>query len=678
MTEFFRSRPQYRIRFFVLALACAVVLTGCARTNAFNTGQRLLAEGRIEEGLKTLQRVVNENPQNQEYRIYYFRQRDILINQFLAQADDARLGGNFELAESFYRRVLSLDPNNTRGSLGLDRVQMDRRHKEMLADADALFKKKNVDAASARVRSVLAENPQSREGRALQRRIAEEAAKTPGPPSAIKTALTKPVTLEFRDTSIKAIFEVLSRVAGINFVLDRDIRADLRATLFVQNTMIDDIIKSLLVTNQLERKILNDTTILVYPNTPAKARDYQDLIVKSFYLANADAKQALMLIRTILRTRDVYIDEKLNLLVMRDTPEAIRLAEKLIANQDLAEPEVVLEVEVTEVKRSRLSELGIQYPNQFTVLNLTNTNTVTTSSGSVVATSPTISQGPLTLDVLSGLSSAKIGISPVILNLRSERSDANLLANPRIRVKNRDKARIHIGDRVPVITTTALANIGVTESVSYLDVGLRLEVEPTVNLEDEVGIRVGLEVSSIVREIKSTSGTLTYQIGTRSAATHLRLKDGETQALAGLINDEDRKTANKVPGLGDLPLLGRLFSNDRNDASKTEIILLITPHIVRNLVRPDASLTEFSSGTESSTGSGAFGPATFGRGDVLPQTQAAPPAAPTQPFFSGPATPMVPSPSILGPGSPMGAPIVVPGTPGVPGSGVSTTPGTRP
>jgi general secretion pathway protein D len=183
----------------------------------------------------------------------------------------------------------------------------------------------------------------------------------------------------------------------------------------------------------------------------------------------------------------------------------------------------------------------------------------------------------------------------------------NLLANPRIRVKNKEKARVHIGDRVPVITTTAAATGGfVSESVSYLDVGLKLEVEPIIYLEDEVGIRVGLEVSNIAREIRTVgSNTLTYQIGTRNATTMLRLRDGETQILAGLISDQDRRTASRVPGVGDLPVLGRLFSHTRDDVAKSEIVLLITPRLVRTLARPDARSMEFAAGTEASTGSPA-------------------------------------------------------------------------
>jgi general secretion pathway protein D len=382
------------------------------------------------------------------------------------------------------------------------------------------------------------------------------------------------------------------------------------------------------------------------------------LIVKSFYLANSDAKQALNLIRTIIKTRDIYIDEKLNFVVMRDTPDNVRLAEKLIANHDLAEPEVVLELEVAEVKRTKLTDIGIQFPSTFTVLNLATQNTATTNLGTTVTTSA-VTTNPLTLDTLRNLSAANIGISPVILNLRSENSDTNLLANPRIRVKNRDKARVHIGDRVPVITTTSTANVGVTESVNYLDVGLRLEVEPNVSLDEEVGIRVGLEVSSIVREVTSRSGTLTYQLGTRSAATNLRLKDGETQVLAGLISDEDRKSAQRVPGLGDLPVIGRLFATERKDGSKTEVILLITPHIVRNLARPGATSMEFTSGTEGSSIGSALSTRRLDPAAGLPAVpgtvRSAPaPSVPREPPMRSPGAPAMGMPPSVGVPQPVG------------------------
>ncbi|MBI4204710.1 MAG: general secretion pathway protein GspD, partial [Betaproteobacteria bacterium] len=228
-----------------------------------------------------------------------------------------------------------------------------------------------------------------------------------------------------------------------------------------------------------------------------------------------------------------------------------------------------------------------------------------------------------------------------VLTLRQQDGTTSVLANPRIRVKNKEKAKIHIGDRVPVITTTAAATGGfISESVSYLDVGLKLEVEPLIYLEDEVGIKVALEVSNIVREIASKSGTLTYQVGTRNAATVLRLKDGETQILAGLISDEDRRNASRVPGVGELPVFGRLFSATRDSIGKTEVMLLITPRLVRTITRPDMRTIEFAAGTEAS--------------GSAPSPALGPPRAPVQPSVKPPAPPK----SVAPPAPPRGPDMV--------------------
>jgi general secretion pathway protein D len=205
-------------------------------------------------------------------------------------------------------------------------------------------------------------------------------------------------------------------------------------------------------------------------------------------------------------------------------------------------------------------------------------------------------------------------------------------------VKNREKAKIHIGDKVPVITSNTTSTGVISESVSYLDVGLKLDVEPSVLMRDDVQIKVGLEVSNIVREIRSGSGTLTYQIGTRNAGTTLRLKDGETQVLAGLISDEDRSTASRVPGLGNLPLLGRLFSNQRDERSKTEIVLLITPRVLRSDATRQPALTEFRGGTENAIGGGLSAPVA----PVVAQQPALPAGTPPEPLVDGMAVPDTP------------------------------------
>jgi general secretion pathway protein D len=241
---------------------------------------------------------------------------------------------------------------------------------------------------------------------------------------------------------------------------------------------------------------------------------------------------------------------------------------------------------VLEVKRSRLLELGVRWPASLTLTPLA-------SSGSTV-----------TLDDLRhlGAKTVQASVGSLAVNANKEDQDSSILANPRIRVRNKDKAKVQIGDRVPVITTTSGSTGFVSESVNYVDVGLKLEVEPNIYLDDEVAIKMNLEVSSLVREIVSRGGTLAYQIGSRGATTTLRLKDGETQILAGLISDEDRSTANKLPVVGELPVAGRLFGSQKDDNQRTEILLSITPHIVRTIGRPDMVDAEFESGTESSIG----------------------------------------------------------------------------
>ncbi|MEJ2175991.1 MAG: secretin N-terminal domain-containing protein, partial [bacterium] len=389
-------------------------------------------------------------------------------------------------------------------------------------------------------------------------------------------------------------------------------------SIALRQASFEEAIRLVVMTNQLEQKVASSSTLVVFPNTPAKRREYQDLVVKSFYLANADVKQTATMIRSVIKTRDVFVDEKVNLLVIRDTPEAVRIAERLIAAQDLAEPEVMLEVEVLEVAVNRLTELGLRYPD----------------SMGVVLQGTAGTPGVISLDELKNFNSSLVQLvfpNPAfLLSLKEQDGSTSVLANPRIRVKNREKAKIHIGDRVPVITTTAAATGGfVSESVSYLDVGLKLEVEPIIYLDDEVGIKVGLEVSRIVREIRSTSGTLVYQIGTRTASTLLRLRDGETQVLAGLISDEDRRNADRVPGLGELPTLGRLFSSQRDENIKTQLVLLITPRLVRTLAQPAAHTVEFSA---KDTGAAAPSAATPSRPRVQIRPPARPaPAAPAEP-----------------------------------------------
>jgi general secretion pathway protein D len=575
---------------------CVIALAGCAAQSAYRDGKDLVAQGKIEEGLLKLQQAATDEPRNVEYRLTLAQTREHALTNFLEQADRLASAGKNADAGKLYQRVLTIDADNDRARAALRSLDASNRHEQLLREANAAWAKNEADNAQLKLRAILAENPDHPVALALRRTITE---KTSSPPveSLLAATYTKPITIEFKDVALKQVFEVISRSSGLNFLFDKEVKTDQKTSIFLKNATIESAVDYMLLTNQLEEQVLDANTILIYPNSPAKQKDYQKMVIKSFFLTNVDAKAIAEMLKTMVKSQNVFIDERLNVLMVRDNPEAIRLAEKLIGLLDAPEPEVMLEVEILEVKRSRLLDLGVQWPGSLTLTPL-----------------PSTTGGTLTLrDLLNNTKSSTlgVGVSPVTINANTQDSGANILANPRIRTRNHEKAKILIGDRVPNITTTANATGFVSDSINYIDVGLKLEVEPTIYLDNDVAIKVSLEVSNIVSQLQSKNGSSAYQIGTRNASTVLRLKDGENQVLAGLIDDEDRKSASKIPGLGDLPMLGRLFGSTSDDNQKTELVLSITPHLIRNIQRPDATLAELDAGTENNlhihTNSGARG-----------------------------------------------------------------------
>lgn len=570
----------------------AAVLVGCAGQQLHQEGMALMGQGRAEEGLSKLAEASRAAPDNLSYRADLARSRDQTVSRLMAAADSERAAERPAAAQALYERILGIHPGNSRAVLALELLRMDGRHEAALNGAEALLAKRDTEGALSAVKQVLLENPKNGRAQRLQRRINEQVARETLAEPSLKPKFTKPVTLQFRDANLKMVFEALSRTSGINVLLDRDVKPDLKTSIFVKDVSVEDTINLILLQNQLEKKVISDNTVFIYPGTAAKLKEYQDLKIRSFHLTNADPKQMLTMIKTLLKTRDIFIHEKTNSLVMRDTPDAIRLAEKMVADQDIDQAEVMLEVEVLEVSTARLSELGIKWPGSLTL-----------------STPPEVD----TLGRLRELGRNDLLVSPLsaTLNLRLEDGDTNVLASPRIRVRNREKAKIMIGSRVPVITNAVTpVSTGtpvVTGSVQYLDVGLKLDVEPDIHLDNEVVIKVALDVSSIVKEVPNPqSGTLAYEIGTRNANTVLRLRDGETQILAGLISDEDRRTASKVPGLGQLPLVGRLFSSHKDNGIKSEIVLSITPRIVGSPRVPDVHEVEYWAGTEATLRNGTL------------------------------------------------------------------------
>ncbi|HEY8026816.1 MAG TPA: cohesin domain-containing protein [Burkholderiaceae bacterium] len=589
-------------------LALGLTLAGCAAQMAYRDGKNLVAQGKVEEGLAKFQEALAHDPHDVDYRSAYLQTRERALSSFVEKGDRLAANGSNDAARQSYQRALGIDPSNAKANAGMRSLDSDLRQATLLGDAEAALNKKDFDLARQKLGSVLTENPANARALSLKRQIDEQTSSAPVE-SQLAKAYKKPITIEFRDVALKQIFEVISRTSGLNFLFDKDVKTDQKTSIFLKNSSIESAVHFVLLTNQLEEQVLDGNTVLIYPNTPAKQKDYQEMAVRTFFLTNAEAKTVANTLKTIVKSRDIVVDEKLNMLIIRDSPDAIKLAEKLVALQDIAEPEVMLEVEVLEVQRTRLQDLGIQWPASLTVTPLplgtqltSGGSTTGNNGGTTTTTTPSTSSSTLSLNDLLHQSRRSLGVTvgSATANANLQDSDAKLLTNPRIRVRNHEKAKILIGERVPNITSTATSTGFVSQSINYIDIGLTLNVEPTIYLDDDVGIKVSLEVSSIISQVNTTSGTSAFEIGTRTATTVLRLKNGETDVLAGLIDNQERTSGNKLPGLGELPVVGRLFGATTDDDQKTEIVLSITPHLIRNIQRPSASDANFPAGTESS------------------------------------------------------------------------------
>jgi general secretion pathway protein D len=626
-------------------LLSTALVVGCAADKLHRDGLAEVERGNYETGVSELAQAVQHDPNNLTYRLDLAARRDASIQKLISAGDALRGRGQLDAAVSTYRRVLAIEPANQRAVRGIEGVEADRRHVAMVADANKAFERKDYNAADAILHSVL--NEDSGYGAAVDLAAKINVARGPNTVAPrLKTRDNAKVTLQFRDAPTKMVFEVLARQTGINFVLDKDVKSDGKTTIFVQEVPIEEAIDLVLDQNNLARQILSANMVLIYPNTPAKQKDYEELIVHTFYLTNAVPKDVESMLKSMLGSKTLFVDERTSVVVMRDTPEAVRMAEKLVASIDVPEPEVLIEVEVLEIARSKLLNLGITPPGSFTA-----------------TASPVSGASNLVLSDLSHQSANSIGISSVSVTANALQTvgDTNTLASPRIRARNKEKAKILIGSRVPVITSsTALLSNGTanSSSVQYLDVGLTLEVQPTVYLDGDVAIKVGLEVSSITNTVV-VGGTQAYTIGTRNANTLLRLKDGETQILAGLIQDSDTRNAAGIPGLSQIPIVGRLFGSHNSDREKNEIVLSITPRIIRTQARPASDATEFWYGTETRSRSSPFasvafdtGPASASGGSVGggagiptagPRASVAQPVVPAAPASSPPSPPAAPA-----------------------------------
>lgn len=620
-----------------VAIAALLLVAGCAENRIREESRKAMAGGQYQQAMSTLENGLRDYPESTSLRTTLLQARADAQMRLISQALSQRAAGQYDEATATLRQALELDPSNARVQALLSDMELERKGAADLAVAQKWVEARQPDRALRTLEQALKDNPRHGGLLDLQRRLLSE--QRAAQVQALNGVLTesRPISLDFRDASLRTVLDVVTRHSGINFVLDRDVRADVRVTVLLRQAKVEDALDLITSSNQLAKKVIDSRTIVIYPNTAEKHREYQEQLVRVFNLSNSDPKGAAAFLKAMLKIREPFVDERSNLLALRDSPENIQLAERLLAVFDSAEPEVLLEVEVLEVAASRLNELGVKFPSSFSLTPL-----------------PPVGSDSLTLGNLDGIGRDRIGVgfnpNNLLVNLRREVGDTSTLANPKLRVRNKEKAKILIGDKIPIVSTTTGTGGFVSENISYLDVGLKLDVEPTVFADDEVAIKIGLEVSSLGTATKTSAGSIAYQIGTRNANTLLRLRDGETQLLAGLISRDERSTSSRVPGLGDLPVLGRLFSSQLDDGKRSELLLAITPRVLRNVKRLNASEAEMWVGTEASPKLRQVGGLQFN----TPQPESKPGAAGAA---GSPAAPGVASPPGAGQPSAPPAPV---------------------
>ena len=482
-----------------------------------------------------------------------------------------------------------------------------------------------------------------------------------------------PDSLVFSNASSRMVFMALARFSGLSVVFDPAFRespisADLRGSTLA------DALASVTASTRTFYRVTAPRTITIVPDTPAKRREYEEAIVRTFYLSNADIKEVIDLLRIVVDVRQISPITATNAISLKDTPERIAAAARLIAAVDKARPEVVIDVELLEVDRTRFREFGLHLASP------AGDEVPIGVSGAVG-----VNRDDLTLESVRNLTRSDIfitGIPSIYYRLLKTDANTRTLANPQLRTSEGIPAQARFGERVPIPMTTfaPIATGGINQqpitSFTYENIGVNIDITPRTHHNDEVTLGLKVSLSSLT----GTGFGGLPTIGNREISTTIRLKDGETNMLAGLIRDEERTVMSGVPGLVDLPVLGRLFANNRRETQQTDIVLTLTPHIVRVLDLSELDLRPFRLGRD---GGGGAAPAELpniqvprdkdddpaGARGAPPAIDAPAPAAPPAPTFPQPLQPPVTFPQPLQGPLPGSTQPVTPPPPKKPGGG---------
>jgi general secretion pathway protein D len=605
----------------------ALQLSGCAGSRAYSRGQDFDAQGDYDKSVLSYMEAVEKTPQRQEYRMRLAQALNKAAWQHIDEGRRMMKERRTTEAVTEFRRALEYDKTLVVAATELSKAEELLKVDRLVLQADDFIRNRRLTQAKNSLDQALLIDPQNAAALTLLEKV-KSAPKTIVDGVELDVTSTKPISLKFKNTDIKDAFNILAKLSGVNFILDESLKKQ-SFTFDITEVSFPQALELILQMNKLGKKILNSRTIIIYSRSKDGDKQFTDHLIQTFYLSNIDAKKAVNLLRTMLQLRKVYVHEELNAIIIRDTSDVIKLAGQMLEAADRADAEVTFDLEIIEVNDSSSLKLGpLLSPASISfglgksgeIVSTSTGGTITTTPADVVIVGAGLESGKSAKNLVSSLSglNSYYTLPTLTFDFLKTRTDAEILANPKIRVKNKEKAKVHIGSKEPVITVTANGDVR-TDSVAYVDVGVKLNIEPTVQLDNSVITKLDLEVSSVSGRQVTDNGTQVITLTSTNANTVLTLKDGERTIIGGLIRDDTSKGRSGIVLLSDLPVIGALFTSHTNSKTKREILLSITPRIVQNIVVPAAGIGTLWSGGEDDLKSGpVFGAYTSYEEETIP------------------------------------------------------------
>ena len=651
--KFQMSDCRLQIGVVVLALLAG----GCAAGKAFRQGEASMRAGNLDEAVAAYRKAVQAAPNNATYKIGLQRAMQTASRAHLDKAHEYEKQDQLEAALGEYKASSEYDPSNRLASskiAELDRVIRDR--------IEASRPRPAIQGMRERARAASAEpilNPASRE----------------------------PLNFHFNNVSLRDILNAIGAAHGISVSFDREF-ADRSATVNLDGVALEPALNQIMTMNQLSYKVLGEKSIFVFQDTPPKHAQYDDQVIRTFYLSHADSTEVQQILSTIIRLPGIAVQPAIagnktaNTITVRGTTSVVGILEKIIEQNDKPRAEVVIDVEILEVSRTRSKSYGLNLseyavggifspetsPSSTTTGSTGTTGTTSTNTGSSTSPSGALGKSPpaFNLNTISrGVSTADFYLAVPTAIVRFLESDNNtkVIAKPQLRGAEGTKLTLNLGQSIPVISTsytpiaTGGAGVNPLSSDQYRDVGVNIDMTPTVTLDGDIRLDLTLDNSQVGPDT-SVGGVVVPSFVQRKVSTRLRLRDGESNLLAGLLQQKESKGVTGFPGLIHVPFFSDLFSKNESSSDQTEIVMLLTPHIVRTHEITDADLRPIFIGSQQNLGIG--GPTPM----IAPQQPegAAPPAA-------APAAALAPAPGVP-PSQPAGS--IPTGNPPVRGPGGTT------